>query len=101
MAPRHRPVQRASALDTVIRHRKVARRYVRVPARGARINRWLRRRSAPKEFKTTGDGPRASERLTGWCPLARVRGLPHFAGHARQFTKSARRLALRYRVQDP
>jgi len=32
--------ERTSAPDTVIRHRKVARPYAGVLARGARINRW-------------------------------------------------------------
>jgi hypothetical protein len=45
--------KRASALDTVMRHREVARPYVRVLARGARINRGPRGRSAPKEFRTS------------------------------------------------
>ena len=59
--------KRASALDTVIRHREVARPYVRVLARGARINRWPRGRSAPKEFKTSRVMVLGvSEHLIGW-----------------------------------
>ena len=69
--------KRASALDTVIRHREVARPYVRVLARRARINRWPRGRSAPKEFKTSRVMVLGvSEHLIGWWHLGRVGGLP-------------------------
>ena len=44
---------RASAPDTVIRHREVARPCVGVLARGARINRWPRRKKGRSQVKTS------------------------------------------------
>ena len=45
--------KRASAPDTVIRHREVARPYEGVLARGARINRWTQNRRGGSSFKGT------------------------------------------------
>jgi hypothetical protein len=51
MAPDIDRSKRASAPGTVIRHREVARSYVGVLARGARINRWIPDRREGRAFK--------------------------------------------------
>src|SRR5438270_4313947 len=65
--------KRASAPDTVIRHREVAQPYVGVLARGARINRWPRGRKGRRlSQEPHAEGGRAPFRFFGAIYRLRV-----------------------------